>query len=362
MLNEEKNEKKGFRKIFTFDRYDLLIIAVHVVSCFFFWYILKKNSGTKKIHFHKAAAQNFVTASQPFSQALSNKYYQKYPVFPLVLKFFWFISFGNHDFGSKLCCLFFSVSSGLLFRRFLEFFTFKSEPIISSILLAFFPPAAVYARCIDSEYSFFMCLFFLLYLSTRSKTPLLYIIVLCLTLTNFLGFFAAYSISLFLAFMHQKRRASFTLTFGILGFFLLMIYHKIISGDFFFMFRNFNWNRLTPFHQLYKNSIEIATIREFFAYYGNFIFPFIGSLMLYPISSSLSIFSLSVLFLASTDVALDYFTYGLPGETISVLVGFSPLFRSKEFHNAMWILIPIYGSTIVYLESEHAAYSIAPHL
>ena len=126
------------------------------------------------------------------------------------------------------------------------------------------------------------------------------------------------------------------------------------------MFRDMKLKQFIPFNKILRNCKKIDTIRDFYAYYGYSVIPLFGAISLYPISPALSFFSVTGMILASCDISVDYFSFGSPAEIISTLVGFSPLFHSKAFHNAMWVLIPLYGISIIYFEAQRVMASPIP--
>ena len=350
---EEDEKKKRVVVSFKPDIYDLLIIAAHTATVLLFWYFLKKHDFSK-IHFHKSAIKNYAAAKKSIFRPNVGKQTTCFPIYPILLKIFWKIPFLSENLCSCILCLALDNIAGYVLRRFLQSFSkIKMSPVLVSLISAVYPASAVYLRSMDSEYSLFIILFCLLYINKFAKKKIvLYIIEFLIIWSSSFGLLACIGLTISLFSYGCTKDAIKTASVAAASFIGLLFLHKVTRGNAFVMFDQVYLDNLIPFKKMMKASLSISNLREFHGYYGYFIIPFLGAFTAYDMDKGISVFCLAGLVIASCHIAMDYFGNCAFVEAIAIFFGYTPLFSSKQFKNASYVIIPLVGFSMAYLEAN----------
>lgn len=345
----ENDYHKSRKQLWELDSFDFVLFTVYLATFFLIWITTSITSDIYTIMSYWDGP-NYVYAAKTFYNIPEDNPWSRYfgmqpsyfachlPGFPLIIKVFALLFFGNYWIGDILAILSTSFLSIYLFRRLLLVYHCVKYPRLTSLLSLFLPIRMVIYRNVGASEPLYISLVFLAFILYKQNKKFYMILTMWYaSLTRIEGLSIVGTIGLCYLLKLDILSAIFT-SLGFFGFFMSLLFHKIKFGDF---LAYFNYNQSSQ-HLLsfpFSNIIEYTfSIRAVYRFLLQHIIMLIGLIKLYKVSLPLSIFS-TVYFLYSTSLNhMDVYRYSLPGYILCLLIGLDALWSSNRFRKH---LIPI---------------------
>lgn len=346
----------GFWKIDELDRRAFLIY----LSVMAFQWLLTLSSGDLYSPFAYWDGPNYVYAAKtmydipkdnPWSTAFR---YPRYyfachlPGFPLVIRFFSFLTFNCYWIGDILAIIFCSCLSIYMFRRLLIAYKCVKDPSFTTLLYVVFPIRYIIYKAVGASEPLFLsyCYGALLFFKLNMKIPML-CFLWGATMTRIEGLSIVGTIGLCYLFKLDILGALWT-SLAFLCPVAIAFMHKKKFGSYkaYFMF-NSGLIRFPPFYMLLEDSKYEQSVPNLTGSLYMQMIMLIGCLILAVEALPLSIFSIVYLIYNSMLFHIDTYRYALPGYVLCLLIGFDSIWSHEHFRAAVPFLGVVYSLYVI---------------
>lgn len=366
VINSSKN-------IWIIDKFDLFVFSVHFSVFLLFW-LITLISGEFFIPLEYWDGPNYVYVAKTLYNIPSNNpwsqhfHYPKYyfachlPGFPLVIRFFAFITFNSYWFGDILAIIFCSSLSIYSFRRLLTVFDCVEDPKWTTILYLCIPIRNVLYHCVGASEPLFLSYCYLSFIFYKINKRFLMLLALCgACMTRIEGLAIVGTIGL-----------CYLLRFDILGglitslslsiYAALLYIHQKMFGTYKAYFKfNYGLIRLQPFYAFHDYSKKLELIPHLNSILMLDFVMLGGTLILYTISIPMAIFATVYLIYSSMLVHDDVYRYILPGYILALLIGYdsiwsNPVFKKYSYFPLIFYAIIMSEYSLCHLISNCSTY------
>jgi hypothetical protein len=269
------------------------------------------------------------------------------PGFPLVIKFFSTILFGEYIFGDIAAIIFCALLVTYVFRRFLIVYNAVDDPVYTTRLSVFLPLRFMLYKCVGASEPLYMSYCFLAFIFFKTDQLIFMLPAMwgaCITRIEGLALVGSIGLSYLLRF--DIPRAAFT-ALGFLGTASNALLHKIKFGDYFayFKFNQGQQRLINPnvFYSLYygARSLTRLTLPYNLILLESILIP--GVFVLLSIAVPLGIFGVVYVIYVSVLFHIDLIRYALPAYMPALLIAYDAIWSHSYFKKNSYILYPFFG-------------------
>ena len=268
------------------------------------------------------------------------------PGFPLVIRFFAFLFFGNYYVADLAAIIFCGLLLSYAFRRLLVAYRCVHSPTMTTVLLVFMPMRLIIYHCVGASEPLFIAevCFVMIFYKYGMRTHLLVAVWAC-CITRIEGMAVGAAIGA-CDILRMDILAGLSMFLTFLAPIGLMIMHKGMFGDA-FAYLTFNSGRqrlivFPPFQEM-RGKKGGADNANFLHSFMDFYFPYVfGALLVLLKAGPVGVFACLHLAYISLLRHIDLYRYALPAGVFSVLIGFDFLWSDKRTKYALVMLAPFY--------------------
>lgn len=338
----EDDSSKNGKSLWKLDKFDYIYFVIYLITFFFIW-ICSSFARDFYSLLSYWDGPNYVYAAKTFYDIPNDNPWGKYfkfpkyyfachlPGFPIVIKIFAILLFGNYWVGDVLAILSTSLLSIYLFRRLLLVYNCVKYIRWTTLLFLFLPIRMVIYRNVGASEPLYISFIFLSLIFYKLNKKMYMIFAMWgASFTRIEGLSIVGTIGLCYLLKFDILSAIFT-SLGFLGFIFILLFHQYKFGDFtaYFKFNQGGQGLLNyPFSNIINNSYSTINRYKFLTQH---LIMLIGLINIYNISLPFSIFS-TIYFIYSTSLNhMDVYRYSLPGYILCLLVGLDVIWSSSLF-------------------------------
>lgn len=286
----------------------------------------------------------------PWTVAFRGAYQPSYfachlPGFPVIIRLFSYITFGNYVYADILAIIFSSLLLVYAYRRLLIAYDCVQDPTFSTMMISCFPiRLSIYHSIGASEPLFvaYVCFAFIFYKFDKYLFMIFAVWGGCFTRIEGMAIGATIGFCYLIRFRLVKAIGMFSTFISTAA---LLLLHHVKFGDYlaYIHFNSGNQKliRWPPFNEVLYGSRgnNLHQVHSFIDYY----FPaLIGTLAILPVAAPVSFFSLLYLVYVSFLYHLDLVRYSIPSTIFAFIIGYDSLISNFIGNLSLKILFPFY--------------------